>query len=152
MLGLFPHTEVRDSDPVRGMYDYVCVGIPVGLEFRIPADSQFGISSDRDFQSLCRTNFWYSNSAIGGIFLVVTFSQSLVKIGCRKKSVTQFGRTVRKVGSFDWKNNIFGRSIWRPLLEVFGKGFGCQNGTQESLNLEQKTITDLTQIFSLKTT
>ena len=44
---------MRDSDHVRGMCDYVCVGeggrIPVGLEFGIPMGPEFGIPMGLEF-------------------------------------------------------------------------------------------------------
>ena len=42
---------------------------------------------------ICLADFWYSNSAVGGVFLVATFWQSLVKNDFRKISVVKIGRT-----------------------------------------------------------
>ena len=43
-------------------------------------------------ECICGTDFWYSYSAVGGVFLVATFWQSLVKNDFRKISVVKIGR------------------------------------------------------------
>ena len=46
---------------------------------------------------ICGTDFWYSYSAVGGVFLVATFWQSLVKNDFMKISVVKFGRKNIKI-------------------------------------------------------
>ena len=60
---------------------------------------------------ICGTDFWYSYSAVGGVFLVATFWQSLVENDFRKIPVVKIGRKNRKswkiVGQFYMKMPYF---------------------------------------------
>ena len=64
---------------------------------------------------ICGTDFWYSYSAVGGVFLVATFWQSLVKNDFRKISVVKIGRKKLKISencrTILYENAVFFRIL-----------------------------------------